>query len=225
MSPFDGFLKNLALQQLLDYKVKEVVQSQEIIQLKAHVASLTSVGESKENMLTNGKEIIRETCDKTRNDMQVAVEEAKLKLDKIQKDFLNKIDQYEKMCKKNFELIQANKNEIQSKLNESNEFIKNNSSEDTHYHLDKIALKRTLDHAHYLLNNLEFERDLIERQMFNECLFRFEKMPFDSNSIGKLIRQNIELYFLRKEEQSFMIINRTTGLVEALFTLNEYFHK
>jgi hypothetical protein len=51
------------------------------------------------------------------------------------------------------------------------------------------------------LNNLEQIKDGIQKEMFNESLIKFEKQKsFDSNVIGKIVKQNIELYFLENIE-------------------------
>ena len=48
---------------------------------------------------------------------------------------------------------------------------------------------------------LEQIKDGIQKEMFNESLLKFEKQKsFDSNVIGKIVRQNIELYFLENIE-------------------------
>ncbi len=57
------------------------------------------------------------------------------------------------------------------------------------------------DNAHLLLTNLDQIKDGIQRDMFNGSLLRFERQKgFDSNAIGKIIKQNIELYFLENIE-------------------------
>ena len=78
--------------------------------------------QSIEVALEAGDAQIRDRCDKTRNDMQLAIEEAKSELDNIHKEFMDEIDEYEKQCQEKFKLIQQNKADIDKIQNESNEF-------------------------------------------------------------------------------------------------------
>jgi hypothetical protein len=51
------------------------------------------------------------------------------------------------------------------------------------------------------LNNLEQIKDGIQREMFNETLIKFQKQKhFDSNVIGNIVKQNIDLHFLENIE-------------------------
>jgi hypothetical protein len=75
-----------------------------------------------ESTMESGDAKIRDHCDKVRNDMQLAIEQAHEKLDEFHKDFMED-DNHEKECQAKFKLIQQNKEDIEKALNESNELL------------------------------------------------------------------------------------------------------
>jgi hypothetical protein len=65
------------------------------------------------------------------------------------------------------------------------------------FKIDQTELTTLFESAHSLQTNLEQIKDGIQREIFNESLLKFKKpKSFHSNVIGKIIKQNIELYFL-----------------------------
>jgi len=195
--PRDGFPKNLLTQKLLELEFKEVSQSKHIVEFREILESLNSMKKDIEVTLKAGDAEIRDHCDKARNDMQLAFEQTKLKLDDIHKDFMNEIDQHEKKCQEKFKFIQQNKADIEKALNESNDFIVESGQLLRQFQIDDIQLTTFQDRARDLLSYLEVTKDKLKRDMFNECLLKFEKtLDINSGSIGKIIRQNIQMYFV-----------------------------
>ena len=79
--------------------------------------------QSIESTLECGDASIRDHCDKVRNDMQLAIEQAHAKLDEFHKEFMDEIDNHEKECQAKFKSIQQNKGDIEKVLNDSNELL------------------------------------------------------------------------------------------------------
>lgn len=94
----EGFPQNQALKEILKSEAKEVLQSKQILEFKVHLDSFGSMKQSIELKLNSGDVQIRDECNKARNDIQLAIEQAKLKLDEIHKDLMDEIDQHEKQC-------------------------------------------------------------------------------------------------------------------------------
>jgi hypothetical protein len=200
--PDEGFLKNLALQELLECEAKEVSQSNHIKEFKILLETLNATKQNIESTLECGDAKIRDHCDKVRNDMQLAIEQAHAKLDEFHKDFMEEIDNHEKECQAKFKTIQQNKVDIDKALNESNELLSQSNHLLKQFRIDKTELSTLLEHGHSLQANLETVKDKLQTDMFNGSLLKFEKqMNFDSNVIGKIVKQNIELYFLENIEK------------------------
>jgi hypothetical protein len=199
--PDEGFPKNLTLQELLECKAKEVFQSNHIKEFKNILDILNATKESIETTLECGDVKIRDHCDKVRNDMQLAIEQAHAKLDEFHKDFMEEIDNHEKECQAKFKTIQQNKGDIKKAINESNELLSKSNLLLKQFNIDQTELAKLLESAQLHLNNLETAKDKLQREMFNESSLKFEKQKiFDSNVIGKIVKQNIELYFLENIE-------------------------
>jgi hypothetical protein len=86
--------------------------SNHIGEFKKILDILNSTKESIESTLECGDAKIRDHCDKVRNDMQLAIEQAHAKLDEFHKEFMEEIDNHEKECQAKFKLIQQNKVDI-----------------------------------------------------------------------------------------------------------------
>jgi hypothetical protein len=195
--PDEGFLKNLALQELLECEAKEVSQSNHIKEFKILLETLNATKQNIESTLECGDATIRDHCDKVRNDMQLAIEQAHAKLDEFHKDFMEEIDTHEKQCQAKFKLIRQNTQDIEKALNESNELLTKSNHLLKQFKIDQTELATLFENAQSLQNNLETIKDGIQREMFNGSLLKFDKPKnFDSNVIGKIVKQNIELYFL-----------------------------
>jgi hypothetical protein len=198
----DGFPKNLALQKILEFEAKEVFHSNHIEEFKKFLDILNATKQSIEMTLVCGDSKIRDHCDKVRNDMQLAIEQAHAKLDEIHKDFMHEIDNHENECQSKFKLIQQNKVDIEKALKESNELLSKSNRLLRQFKIDQSELTTLSENAHILQTNLETIKDGIERVMFNESLLKFEKqILFESSVIGKIVKQNIELYFLENIEK------------------------
>jgi hypothetical protein len=199
--PDEGFPKNLSLQELLECEAKEVLQSNHIEEFKKLLDILNATKQSIETTLESGDAKIRDHCDKVRNDMQLAIEQAHAKLDEFHKDFMGEIDNHEKQCQAKFKFIQQNKVEIETALNDSNELLLKSNHLLKQFKIDQTELATLFESARSLQTNLEQIKDEIQTNMFNGSLLKFEKQKsFDSNVIGKIVKQNIELYFLENIE-------------------------
>jgi hypothetical protein len=199
--PDDGFPKNLSLQELLEFEAKEVFRSNHIEELKKILDTLNTTKQRIESTLESGDAKIRDHCDKVRNDMQLAIEQAHAKLDEFHKDFMHEIDNHEKKCQAKFKLIQQNKGDIEKAINESNELLSESNRLLNQFKIDQTELATLFENAQSFQIKLEQIKDEIQKEMFNESLLKFEKQKsFDSSVIGKIVKQNIELYFLENIE-------------------------
>jgi len=167
---------------------------------------LNTTKQNIESTLECGDATIRDHCDKVRNDMQLAIEQTHAKLDEIHKDFMDEIDNHEKECQAKFKSIQQNKQDIEKALNESNELLSKSNNLLKQFKIDQTDLSTLAKSAHLLLSNLERMKDGIQSNMFNESLLKFDrKVTIDSSVIGKIVKQNIELYFLENIEKMRVI--------------------
>jgi hypothetical protein len=227
--PEEGFPKNLALQKLLEVETNEVSRSNHIEELKNILDILNATKQTIESTLECGDAKIRDHCDKVRNDMQLAIEQAHAKLDEFHKDFMEEIDNHEKECQEKFKLIHKNKQNMEKALNESNELISKSNHLLKQFKIDPTEFSTQLERGQSLQTKLETIKDGIHRDMFNESLLKFEKQKsFDSNVIGKIVKQNIELYFLEKIENMreldlvSKVENTTFCLYLETFKLNSF---
>jgi hypothetical protein len=200
--PDEGFCVNQLAQEILKFEAKEVLHSNHIEEFKTILNILKETKESIESTMECGDAKIRDHCDKVRNDMQLAIEQAHAKLDEFHKDFLDEIDNHEKESQANFKLIQQNKVDIDKTLNDSNELLSKSNYLLKQFKIDQTQLATLFKSAQSLLTNLEATKDKLQRDMFNESHLKFEKQnSFDSDVIGKIVKQNIELHFLENIEK------------------------
>jgi hypothetical protein len=186
---------------MLECEANEVLQSNHIKEFKKLLEILNLTNQSIEATMECGDAKIRDHCDKVRNDMQLVIEQAHAKLDEFHKDFMNEIDNHEKECQAKFKTIQQNKVDIENALNESNEFLARSDHLLKQFNIDQTDLATMFDGAQNLLTNLETIKDGIQREMFDGSHLKFEKQKsFVSSVIGKIVKQNIELYFLENIE-------------------------
>jgi hypothetical protein len=200
--PDEGFYINQLAQEMLKFEAKEVLHSNHIEEFKTILNILKETKESIESTMECGDATIRDHCDKVRNDMQLAIEQAHAKLDEFHKDFMDEIDNHEKECQAMFKLIQQNKADIEKALHDSNELLSKSNRLLNQFKIDQTELATLFKSAQSLLTNLEATKDKLQRDMFNESHLKFEKqINFDSSVIGKIVKQNIELYFLENIEK------------------------
>jgi hypothetical protein len=200
--PDEGFYINQIVIEMLKCEAKEVLQSNQIVEFKKLLETLNGTKQAIESTMESGDAKIRDHCDKVRNDMQLAIEQAHAKLDEFHKDFMEEIDNHEKECQAKFKLIRQNKVDIDKALRESNELLSKSNRLLNQFKIDQTQLSTLFESAHLLQTKLEQIKDVIQREMFNESLLKFEKQKsFDSNVIGKIVKQNIELYFLENIEK------------------------
>jgi hypothetical protein len=110
--PDDGFPKSLALQKLLECGAKEVSHPSRKGEFRKLLDILHKTTQSIESTLECGDATIRDQCDKVRNDMQLAIEQAHAKLDEMHREFMEEIDNHEKECQAKFTSIKQNKHDI-----------------------------------------------------------------------------------------------------------------
>jgi len=223
--PDEGFPKILALQKLLECEAKEVSHSNQMEEFKKLLDTLNVTKQSIESTMECGDATIRDHCDKARNDMQLAVEQAHAKLDEFHKDFMDEIDAHEKECQAKFKSIKQNKADIDKTLHESNELLSKSNNLLNQFKIEQTELATLFESAQSLLAKLEATKDGIQREMFNESLLKFERpKSFDSILIGKIIKQNIELYFLENignmREIDFNSKIKLSSYFPILFTSN-----
>jgi hypothetical protein len=94
--PDGGFYINQIVQEILNCEAKEVLDSNHIEEFKKCLEILNFTKQTIESTLECGDSKIRDHCDKVRNDMQLAIEQAHAKLDEFHKDFMHEIDNHEK---------------------------------------------------------------------------------------------------------------------------------
>ena len=82
-------------------------------------------------------------------------------------------------------------------MNDSTELLSKSNNLLKQFKIDQTELSTLFESTLSLLSNLEQIKDGIQKEMFIGSLLKFEKpKSFDSNVIGKIVKQNIELYFL-----------------------------
>jgi len=199
--PDEGFCINQIAQEMLKFEAREVFRTSQIEEFKKLLDILNATKESIESTLECGDATIRDHCDNVRNDMQLAIEQAHAKLDEIHKDFMDEIDNHEKECQAKFKSIKQNKVDIEKALNESNELLTKSNQLLKQFRIDQTEMSTLSEKAQSLLTKLETNNDGIQTNMFNDSLLKFEKQKsFISNVVGKIVKQNIELYFLENVE-------------------------
>jgi hypothetical protein len=93
--PDGGFCINQIVQEMLKFEANEVFHPYQIEEFKKILETLNATKQSIESTMECGDAKIRDHCDKVRNGMQLAIEQAHAKLDEIHKDFMDEIDNHE----------------------------------------------------------------------------------------------------------------------------------
>ena len=88
--PNEGFPVNQALVELLELKANDVWRGKKILELKSLSNLIVQKSEKIETDLKIGDALIRNHCDKVRNDIQLAIEEAHIRLNDIHKELMEK---------------------------------------------------------------------------------------------------------------------------------------
>ena len=186
--PKEGFISNQALEKLLELKANDVWRGKKILELKSISNLIIKKTEQINLDLRIGDAKISKQCDKARNDLQLAIEEAHVKLDDIHKELMDKIDQHEKECQEGFKRIQQNKQDLESLLSESKIFTSKSDSLLRQHKINKFELKKTLSEACKLLDQLEKTSDKLECDMFKNKIVKFDRNKVDINakSLGEI---------------------------------------
>jgi hypothetical protein len=227
--PDEGFTINQIAKEMLNFEAKEVFHPNQIEEFKKILNNLNAAKQAIESTLECGDATIRDHCDKVRNEMQLAIEQAHAKLDEIHKEFMDEIDNHEKECQAKFKSIRQNKGDIEKALNESNELSIKSDHLLKQFKIDQTELSTLFESAQFHLTNLEQIKDRIQKEIFNESLLKFAKQKsFDSSIVGKIVKQNIELYFLENIENMRELDNASkiewTSYFPILFTSNSFLY-
>jgi hypothetical protein len=83
--PDEGFYINRLAQEMLKFEAKEVLRTNHTEEFKKVLDILDKTKQSIESTMECGDVKIRDHCDKVRNDMQLAIEQAHAKLDEFHK--------------------------------------------------------------------------------------------------------------------------------------------
>ena len=142
--------------------------------------------------------MIRNRCDKVRDEVQLAIEEAHVKLGDLLTDFLDEIDLYEIECQKQYKQVQQNKAQIYSVLNEGNEFRERSESFLKQFQVNEHEINAFLNEARQVLTNLVSVNDKLYFDMFNGELLKFRKTfhGLEAKSLVEIKRLELELHFL-----------------------------
>jgi hypothetical protein len=196
--PEQGFPCNFEVNSILKLKSNEVYRSKLVNEFKNIVNSVRFKNEKIYVNLIIGESLIRDQCDKVRNEAQMEIEEAHLKLDRFHKSFMDEIDEYERECQEEFKQIQRNKSGIEKLLNESLEFCVTSETLLKKFQIDEEDIRIRLNKAYNYLNGLEKIGDKLQSNMFNGTLLKFNKSlkEIKISSIGTIKRQNLNLYYL-----------------------------
>ena len=196
--PLEGFPENSTLNQIIRLKSNEVFRGLLVKDFKRICETIREKTEKLESDLVIGATLIRNHCDKARNDAQLTIEEAHVKLEEIKKEFLDEIDEYERACQEQFKQIQQNKTEIDKILTESKDFLNKSDALHKQFDINEKDIKARQNEANMVLENLETVEEKFYSNMFKGVNFKFEKNVegLVSNYLGYLKRQNIDLHYL-----------------------------
>ncbi len=195
--PEQGFPSNFEVANILKLKSNEVHRSKSVKEFKIVLNSVRSINERIDERLSCGEMLIREKCDKIRNDTQLAIEEAHLKLDEFHKEYMKDIDEYERGCLEELKQIQLNKAEIARLLSESNDFCVKSESLFKQFQIDEEDVRNRLNKGYDYLNNLEALSDKLHSDIFKGTVLKFVKnvKGIRASSIGQMKRQEMGLFY------------------------------
>ena len=174
--PHDGFPANQELAKLVEIKPNEVTRNSGLATiLKAKTHSLSERAKCLETDMLLCETNIKDTCDKTRNNVQLAIEEAHVKLDTFHAEFMQEISDYEKKCMTNISTISQNKAKLDELLSQSNEFYARSSQMLKQYILEYKSIKASINEANQLLSMLDNASYTLECDIFDNRIMKFEK--------------------------------------------------
>ena len=196
--PSEGFPQNSKLNKIIQVKSNEVFRGLLLKDFKNIYESIREKINKIESDLEIGATLIRNHCDKSRDDVQLIIEEAHIKLDEIKKGFLDEIDEYEKECQEQFKYMQQNKDGIDKVIIESKKFLIKSEAMYKKFEINEQEVKTGLDEANKLLEIIEIIKDRIHSYMFKSINLKFDKSEkgLEAETLGRLDRINIDLLFL-----------------------------
>ena len=202
--PQDGFPCNQELALLVELKPDEVTRSKQAAEFKSISNLVREKAAQLDSDLKLAETKIKEECDVVRNQIQLAIEQAHLKLDAINKQLMDEIDEHEQECLFHFKEVSQNKAEIETILVQSNEFSDKSNSLFKKYALGEHELTEALDEARHLLANIEKTTDKLDYDIYKNNTLKFLKNPseLDRDAIGRIQLENRELHFLEKFSNS-----------------------
>jgi hypothetical protein len=216
--PNEGFMPNLDMARIVQLKSNEIFRSRLDRELKTKSDNLRKNVEKALSDLDIGETLIRANCDKVRNDIQLAIEQAHVKLDEIHKELMDSVDSHEKKLQANFRIRQKDFKEIfVQKLNHSRKFYEKSSNLLKKFQIEEYELKKTTNEADSLLYDINKFHCEIKNAMFESTFLKFLSSSdgLKSTTIGRLKRQNINLHYL---ENSGSI--RELNLLPKLFNVD-----
>jgi hypothetical protein len=200
--PDNGFPVSDIFKDLLQIESEDKDQNFLVNDLKCATLSIQGITEKIESDLANGETLIRDHCNKVRNNTKLAIEEAHIKLDQTHKEFVDEIDKYEHECHVELKKMQQNKAEFEDILKEAK--LCYDKSKNLFNNIDKnqLELKSRLVKAEQFLDKLEVVYDKLHSDMFKGSFLKFEKNSngIDSQCLGLIKRQSIDLNYLKNIE-------------------------
>ena len=177
--PCDGFVTNQLLATIAEIKPAEVSRNKLVADLKSKINTLNSKLESVRLHVDFGEAKIREKCDKVRNDMQIAIEQAHARLDSIHGEFMREVDDHEKICMENYKQFSQNKDEVEQVLSQSSAQVVKCEQMFRKYKLDDLELKNAFDETARQIDKIETTGEKVERQIYTESAIKFKKNDFE----------------------------------------------
>ena len=196
--PSEGFPQNSKLNKIIQVKANEVFRGLLFKNFKNVYESIREKTNKIESDLEIGATLIRNQCDKTRDDVQLVIEKAHDKLNEIKNGFLDEIDEYENECQEQFKYMQQNKNGIDKVIIESKKFLIKSEAMYKKFEINEQEVKTGLDEANKLLDSLEIVEDKLHSDMFKGINLKFDKYEkgLEAETLGCLERENIEFLSL-----------------------------
>ena len=196
--PRDGFPENKVLVEITMLKSNEVSCCKTIAEIKSILEKISEKSLRIESGLEIGETTIRNKCDKVRNDVQLAIEEAHLELDKFHKTFLDEIDAHESECQRNLKKLQEIKtDEALQILTETKTFEESSISILSKNELDESKLQIILNDGKKLLRKVQNVDDRLETNILNNKKIDFAKtyQKLTSRILGEIKINEIQPRF------------------------------
>ena len=193
MNPTE-FKPNKTVLKLMEKKPNEIYRGKTANKLKSQLNELQKKIDELKNHISIGKDKIKDYCDGIRKEIQTVTEEAHQNLNKNLRDFMDKIDDYEKETQGNIEAEDIYKSAIENTLNEINNFRLKWMDYLEKVVIDEDELVEASKRSDECLGKLEKDLLKLRERIFRGNILTFEKSTAYSNSaiIGTLNIQKKE---------------------------------